>query len=384
MSKSLPIGKLTVLAAMLWAGAAAAAEPDKAAMEKAQQILTADASAYAHGSTTVGIVVGSKLVWTRSFGYVDEATKKPATADTVYRIGSITKQFTGVMLMQLADRGKLNMNDPVDKYFPAVRGIQGWPPPKPVTFLDLARHRAGLSREPEGCIELGADLQCPDVIGPVSQWEQKITAALPRIKFERAPDVAYSYSNVGYAILGAAMSHAIGQPYTTYVSQNILAPLGMTNTVFEPTPKTLSKLARGYMVTNGVSDPTLPDAELKAGRGYKVPNGALFTTVGDLAKFVSFEMGEGPESVLPHAVLAKNIQDAKPTNDPPKSTAYGIGIMKQVASGHTIIGHGGAVSGYISGAYFDPDAKVGVICLRSTLDNCGPATLKALVALAGG
>jgi D-alanyl-D-alanine carboxypeptidase len=222
------------------------------------------------------------------------------------------------------------------------------------------------------------------VIGPVSQWEQTLTAALPRVKLERAPGVSFSYSNVGYAILGAAMSHAVGEPYTRYVSENIFAPLHMTHTAFEPTAEMAAVLARGYVVEKGVADPSIPDAELKSGRGYKVPNGAIFTTIDDLATFVSFEMGEGPESVLPHDVLKANYQRAFPISRRANTGSYGVGFFKQLVGGHVIIGHSGAVAGYTASAFFNPDAKIGVVCLTSYMVSCDPAAIKALVALLGG
>ena len=101
------------------------------------------------GSVTVGLVSGSKLTWTKSYGFADMERKIPASADTIYRIGSITKQFTALMLLQLVQAGKVQLSDPVAKYFPEVNQIpRRFPDAPPITLVQLATHTAGLAREP--------------------------------------------------------------------------------------------------------------------------------------------------------------------------------------------------------------------------------------------
>ena len=98
-------------------------------------------------------------------------------------------------------------------------------------------------------------------------------------------------------MLGAALARAAKQPYVAYVTKNILLPLGMTHTVFEPTQDTYRNLATGYAFDGKMVDTKVAEAQHN-GRGYKVPNGAMYSTVGDLAKFVAFELGFGPETIL--------------------------------------------------------------------------------------
>src|SRR5215813_11600740 len=91
------------------------------------------------GSVTVGVVSGAKLVWSKSYGHADMEKKIPADQDTIYRIGSITKQFTGVMLLQLVEQGKVKLSDPVEKYFPEINKVQGRVPGAPaITLVGLA------------------------------------------------------------------------------------------------------------------------------------------------------------------------------------------------------------------------------------------------------
>jgi CubicO group peptidase (beta-lactamase class C family) len=102
------------------------------------------------GSLTVGVVFGDKLVWTKSHGNADSERSLPANQDTAYRIGSITKMFTATMLEQLVEAGKVNLSDPVEKYFPEVNKVpKRYNDTPPITLLQLATHTSGLSREPD-------------------------------------------------------------------------------------------------------------------------------------------------------------------------------------------------------------------------------------------
>jgi CubicO group peptidase (beta-lactamase class C family) len=317
------------------------------------------------GSVTVGLVSASGLAWTKSYGLADMDRKIPASAETIYRIGSITKQFTALMLLQLVQENKVQLSDPAAKYFPEVDKIPRHSPDAPaMTLVQLATHSAGLDREP-GDMAIYTK-------GPVSDWEKVLIAALPHTKYISEPGTRYSYSNIGYAILGAALSRAIGQPYIDYVKQHIFAPLGMSHTCFATNDQMSTNLARGYQLESGKVDSETPERE-HGGRGYKVPNGAIYTTVGDLARFVSFEMGEGPATVLKPEEEARIHERVVTTNGQFVSTdailhsGYGIGFMA-LRNGNTIIyGHAGAVTGYEAAAYFEPRSKLGVIVLRSAL-----------------
>ena len=111
------------------------------------------------------------------------------------------------------------------------------------------------------------------------------------------PGTTFLYSNIGYASLGLAIERAGGQPFTDQVTHRILKPLGMDGPA-SSRPRDPSDLAHGYRRQNDKADRTGPDRELE-GRGYRVPNGALFSTVSDLARFVAWELGEGPAGFCP-------------------------------------------------------------------------------------
>lgn len=309
------------------------------------------------GSVTVGVICGPKLAWTKSLGLADIVAERAATKDSVYRIGSITKQLTGLMLLQLAERGKVKLSDPVEKHLPEINLVQGrWTNAPPVTLVQLATHTSGLDREP-GDVE-------KYTTGPVARWEETMKASLPHTKYLFEPDTRYAYSNIGYALLGAALGRAAGMPYIEYMQKNILGPLDMPHTAFEQTPEILKALAKGYVPRAGKGDPAPAARELERGRGYKIPNGALFTTIGDLARFVAFELGAGPETVLPRKVWLDNLTRSNSANGE-LTSGYGVGFQMMRRGDMVVYGHGGSVAGYHAGAYFHVPSQTGLLFLRN-------------------
>ena len=327
------------------------------ALARVDQIFSAEYAKDNLASVTVGVVSGPDLVWTKSYGLADIERKIPATRDTEYRIGSITKQFTGIMLLQLVNQGKVKLSDPVEKYYPEIARVANpWKGAPPVTLIQLATHTSGMDREP-GDVETYTT-------GQVADWEKTLLASLPHTRFALEPGTRYQYSNIAFAILGAALSRAAGEPYIQYVQQHISGPLGMRHSAFEQNDEILKSLSKGYIIRDGVADPSATERELRTGRGYKIPNGALFTTIEDLGKFVSLEMGDGPEAVIAKSVLADNYMRVSSANGN-LSFGYGVGFMMNRVGDTVAIGHGGSVAGFVAGAYFNPANHTGIIFLRN-------------------
>lgn len=329
----------------------------KSALERVEGMTAAELTRDSLGSVTVGIVSGADLIWAKSFGLANMEKKIPATIDSVYRIGSITKQFTGLMLLQLVDEQKVHLADPVEKYFPEINRVQGrmsWAPP--ITIIQLATMTSGLAKEPEDLSRYAK--------GPVSEWEQVLISALPNTRTMYEPGTRYLYSNVGYAILGALLGRVSGRPYVEYVKQRIFTPLQMTHTAFEPDNDNKANIAVGYEVgSDGKVDAQIPAREHE-GRGYKVPNGAIYSTVSDLARFVEFELGQGPESVLKRMTLQENLTRTNSSSFDFRM-GYGIGFMVNRRGELIYYGHDGSVAGYNASAIFERVSAMGVIVLRN-------------------
>jgi len=251
----------------------------------------------------------------------------------------------------------VHLSDPVEKYLPELSRVgerRPWAPP--ITLIQLATMTSGMDREPAN---LPTYLK-----GPVSDWEKVMLAALNETRFAYEPDTHYFYSNIGYAMLGVSLSRAAGRPFVDHMKERIFEPLGMKNTDFEPTAAIRANLTKGYAIEReGRIDAETPARE-HSGRGYKVPNGAMYTTIDDLARFVAFELGEGPETVLKKKVWEDNLTRVNSANGA-LTSGYGVGFQANRRGDFVYYGHGGSVAGYNASALFDPVSKTGMIVLRN-------------------
>ena len=355
---------------------AAQAPTRSAVIEGLRAQLEADVAADNVGSITAAIVIGDSIVWSQGFGWADRDKRIPAGPNTLYRIGSISKTFTAVVLAQLVDRKVVALDDPVERFLPEVRGLANpRSGTKPITFRHLASHTAGVIREPrlQGAAR-----------GPIAEWESKVLASIPTTSFDTLPGAQYAYSNIGYGILGLALSRAARAPFMTLVEDGIFKPLGMTGSTFIVTESSRPSLSVGYANgRDGAIDAEGPAAE-HAGRGYKVPNGGVYASVTDMARFTAALTGAGKP------LMSDSMRRAMLTKQTPEPGASGYGLGLQLASpngGALVASHGGSVAGYTCSFAFDPVSRIGVILLRNygqgrtRLGPVAEQTVRALTAV---
>ncbi|MBI4520467.1 MAG: beta-lactamase family protein [Gemmatimonadetes bacterium] len=324
------------------------------AVERFRRQLEADVGEDAVGGITAGVVVGDRVVWAQGFGWADRDRRIAATPETIYRLGSISKTFTAVVLMQAVEKGIVGLDDPVQRHLPeATRFADARPGATPPTLRQLASHTAGLIREPE---LPGA------AAGPIAQWEDKVLASIPTTRFDTVPGARYSYSNIGFGVLGLATSRAARTPFMELVERGIFRPLGMSSTTFIIDDRLRPNLAVGYENGRDGVDAETPARE-HAGRGYKVPNGGIYSTVGGLAKFIGALNGTLGTVMLSEASRREMLRVQTPDGS---SGSYGLGLMLGTTEdGRRTAGHSGSVAGYTAYFVFDPDARVGVVLLRN-------------------
>jgi CubicO group peptidase (beta-lactamase class C family) len=326
----------------------------QAALNRFSAELGQDVASDGVGGISAGVVVGRDLVWAQGFGWADTDRRIPAGVNTIYRIGSISKSVTAVSLLQLGERGFLELDDPVAEVVPELRGLKERPVGAgSITYRQLASHTAGLIREPE--LEGAAQ-------GPLEFWEEKILASIPTTAFYTLPGESYRYSNIGFGILGFSLSRATGIPFMELVDAGIFRPLGMHSSGFVVTPAVAERLATGYVLRrDGTIDPERPYAE-HVGRGYKIPNGGVYSTVGDLARLVAGLTGAATVPIL--GPEGRRLVATSQT--PPGDTAYSFGFRVHRREGEPdLVGHGGSVAGYNAHLIFEPVSGIGVILLRN-------------------
>jgi len=350
---------LACLVAIVLGGRIAAAQsPTASTLQRVDSMAAAEFAHDSIASLTIGIVTPQGLVWTKSYGFADMSTHRVANRQSVYRIGSITKMFTGLMLQQLVAAGKIRLSDPVERYYPEIKEIRGYSTlDSPITVQQLATMTSGIAREPE---EEGSFWT-----GSAATWDSTLHLALPHTNMAQAPGTKFLYSNIGYAILGATLGRAAGVPYIQWEKERILAPLDMRHTAFEIEPAIAPDVTRGYDISNtGTADAAQSVRESIAGRGYKVPNGALYTTVDDLTRFLVLQLGHGPPNVVARARLDSAFNAVLGSDGKPV-TVYGIGFGVERKRDRNFYGHNGGVAGFAALLEFDREAQVGVIVLRN-------------------
>lgn len=299
------------------------------------------------GSISAVIIRENKVIWSKAFGFANRENLADTT--TIYRAGSISKSFTAFLMMQLMDEGIIKLDDPVELYLPEIRKLLGYSDSTKITFLQLASHTSGLSREPQ--------LENADS-GPIDEWERKLVASIPTTYFISTPGTKYSYSNIGFGILGLALSRAAGKPFMQLVQEKIFVPLEMKHSFYVIPDELEETLAVG--MEGGPSekiDTESPKAEHN-GRGYKVPNGGIYSTPNDLARFMISNLGYS-------LILKKESLDFMQTEKGPEPNKYGVGFMIFHNDQVSIVGHNGKLPGYTSQFAFEKHSKFGVILMRN-------------------
>lgn len=303
---------------------------------------------------SVGIVHDQDLIWERSYGYANIERKAHADSQTLYGIASVTKPFTATALMQLRDAGKLSLDDPIEKYLPEFRVKSRFGDTRPMTFRQIVSHHEGLPSEPP--LDHWASLEFPaykDILDKLGEME----AILP-IQSE------IHYSNTGIAMMALAMERIVSQPFREYVKNQVLTPLGMTRSDFDPLPESTENVAVGY--TKGPNSSPTPAPTYDVNEAYLGPGG-LWSSVEDMAKFISLQFRSGPQGgaqILGGTTLREMWLPV--SLDAEWKDGYGIGWNVNKLGDRLAVGHGGQRDGFISGVTFIPSLKIGIVALTNS------------------
>jgi CubicO group peptidase (beta-lactamase class C family) len=305
-------------------------------------------------SLSVGIVRGAELVYARAFGVADRAASRPATLDTMYRIGSVTKVFTTTLLAILRDHRIVRLDDGVEDHLPKEVRLPSDPRGVPMTLRHLATHSSGLPRLPVNLTPRG-----DDAYGGYTPEALYDGLARTRLDFPTGSD--YSYSNLGVGLLGHVLERAGGKPYEKLLEQYLLRPLRMDDTTITLRPDQQARLAVGYKE----EDPTRTAADWDF--GCLAPAGALVSTIPDLARFLALQLRAGQTGVLPVAggTLTELHSGQQLASD--WNSARGLGWHLQPQQGQgDLVWHNGGVDGFASWMSFLPRFQVGVIVLTNS------------------
>jgi len=301
---------------------------------------------------SVALVDDQQTVWAAGFGEADPDAGIPASAATIYRVGSVSKLFTDLAVMQLVERGELDLDAPITEYIPEFAlgdpispDVSAGTPP---TLRQLMSHRAGIVREPP--VGHYFDDTEPSLAETV--------ASLNGTPVIYAPGSRVKYSNAGIATVGYVLERTQGRPFADYVREAVLSPLGMGRSAFAPDGAVEEGLAKAGMWSYDGREFPAPTFELGM-----APAGSMYSPVTDLGRFMSavFAGGAGAEGrVVADTTLAEML-----TSQFGEDSGFGIGFGLGTLDGHRFAGHGGAIYGFATQLSILPDEKLGAVAVTS-------------------
>jgi CubicO group peptidase (beta-lactamase class C family) len=334
----------------------------KAALPIIDQICKENAEKNHLPSLVYGLVVDGKVLHFNAMGLSNIEKNLKADGQSVYRIASMSKSITAMAILQLRDAGKLQLDDPVSKYIPEIKGQKFSDDSPEITIRHLLTHAAGFPEDnPWGDRQLA-----------ISD-DTMLKMFKKGISFSNTPGVTYEYSNMGFAMLGYIIKKVSGETYQNFTIKNILKPLGMQNTYWDFTKVPKDQLSLGYrwVEDRWVEQPMLGDGAYGA-------MGGMLTTIEDFAKYMNFHLSATPSNQPESKILKRssiremhqpwnlgvfNVDNKNATGKPcPFVLSYGYGLRYvQDCDHHINIGHSGGLPGFGSNWKILPQYGIGFV-----------------------
>ena len=329
------------------------AQVSEANFKKLDVLFTEKVAKKASPSYTVAVVQNGHVAYAKGFGFANLEDEIPATASTVYRLGSITKQFTATMIMQLVQEGKLKVDDPFETILPDMP--KAW---SKVTVKNLLNHTSGIKSytEVQGLFD-GDAMKPTTPAGIIGKVEKE------PMDFE--PGTKWHYNNTGYELLGMIIEKLDKRPYAESLQTRITKPLGMEHTFFVSESKVVTHRAQGYSweKTNFVHAHYL-------NMDWPYAAGSIESTVLDLAKWDEALYGE---KILTHKTLEQMWTATKLTDGTVQK--YGFGWQVDTQNGSPIVEHGGGIHGFTTFIRRSPTVGITVIVLSNSDGASNPDKL---------
>jgi D-alanyl-D-alanine carboxypeptidase len=341
--RGLGLVTVMVLAACAPAGAPPASAPTLPAAAAAA--LDSIAAAAVEEGATVGIAIGVARdgvpVHTAGHGFADLGAGTPVTDSTVFRIGSITKQFTAAAILRLAEEGRLTLDDDISRHLPEYP-THG----RRITIHHLLNHTSGIhsyTSVPEAMARSGEPAGPEEVLAMVRDRD---------LDFE--PGASYAYNNTGYFLLGLVIEAVTGEDYAEHLDRILLRPLGLRETGYCPHEPEVPRHARGYRLAGGE-----PEDAAQIHMGWPYAAGALCSSVRDLLRWeAALRRGE---------VISARAYERMATPSVPEGSRsqYGYGLVVDEVEGAARVHHGGGIPGFVSQMAHYPDAGFTVVVLTN-------------------
>jgi CubicO group peptidase (beta-lactamase class C family)/D-alanyl-D-alanine dipeptidase len=371
----------TAIAALLGPPALAAQarlgpRPDYAAAAVAlEQLIAHERATKRIPAISIALVDDRDIVWATGFGWARPRDSVPATAETIYRTGSVSKMLTNLAVMHLVEEGTLDLDVPVTKYLPEFSPPT--PDSTPITLRLLMTHHAGLVREP--AIGSYFDTSGATLAATV--------ASLNQTPLVYPPGTRFKYSNAGLAVIGAVIERVTGATFADYLRGAVLRPLGAEHSDFVRTPAIAARIAEAELWTVDGRRSAAPVFEFGM-----APAINLYASANDLAHLLvalfdaappdSTVAGGGSDAHISSLVRRSTLEQmwAPQFTSPNARGGMGLGFFVGALDGRRRVGHDGAVYGFSTQVSALPDDRLGVV-VTSTLEGSS-ATLERIAAYA--
>src|SRR5262245_14823681 len=318
------------------------AAPD--AFARVEPAIAAAMSADNIPGLSVAVVLDGKLGWSRGYGFADLENFVPFRAETVWRLGSVSKPLTAVAAMQLAEKGRLDLDAPIQSSCPAFPKK-----PQPITTRELLGHLSGIRHYAPG-----ENFDSTRHYGSISESLE----AFQNDPLLQEPGTKYTYSTYGYVVLGCVVEGASGERFPDYLREHVTGPAGMTRTRPDDLYDIVANRARGYA---RLADGKLRNADL-ADTSNKVPGGGLVSTAEDLGRFAI--------ALFDHKILKPEtfaaMQVSMKTRDGKASDYFGWSITEE--RGERLLTHSGSQQGTRTYFLMIPRRRFAVAILTNTED----------------
>ncbi|GGF93970.1 hypothetical protein GCM10010912_43660 [Paenibacillus albidus] len=303
------------------------------------------------GAVAVSVVKNGEVLASKGYGITDRTSKSPVDASrTTFRIASVSKVFTAAAVMQLVQEGKISLQDNIEKYLDGYHLTNAFN--TPVTIENLLTHTSGFEvREPSDASYLMDDSQKPISL------KESIFEQFPPVV--RKPGTSYMYDNFASRLLGYIVQQASGEPFGSYMQQNLFEPLGMNSTSFSLSQELAGRLAASY---DAEGNP-IPVYDFSPSEW---PEGSLISTASDIALFMKAFLNDGRTAdgtviLSPESIKAMSAYHIAIHPDLPDMT-YGFEApaLPSRTNGEKVISKGGDILGFSSALWLLPDRKTGV------------------------
>ncbi len=334
-------------------GSAATAQGGRFDLEKTKTVLSGmiEKTLAENGipSMSIALVRGDSIVWKAAFGYSNMRTRTPATTETLYSTGSSFKSVTATAVMQLAEQGKIKLDDPINRYLGDDQVQDRLQSEKPVTFTHILSHWSGLKNGAETKPIWGRQL--PKTL-------EEFTSKLYSV---RAPETKWEYNNFAYGTAGLLVQKISGIEYEKYMVDHVLKPLGVTtpHPVY-PSPEMVERMALPYKAGGSHGKPE-PEAQVH----FDVyPAGDIYLTAEDMARYLGAQINGG----VFHGIRILSDSSVRAMHTARFGGTYGFGfwMIRDSTTGHTLIHHGGAIQGQRAFLIGDLDAHVGLYYMTNS------------------